>query len=300
MNENPSYQSKITPRKTNYFFAPFPTCLIYHPILGRDERELLLLILRRGERGCSFDERTFAKRMEVGPKQFRRARARLLVLKLIKVKRLPRGRFLHTFDFDPSHWRLTRDLFDQLKAENKGTLAFDHPPFESLQHFEASFAQSFPKLAKGRTGRKKLQGDEAEDAKVIPIRPETARVEVSLPIENTIDLAEAKRKRFKDKKAKVYQLPPLKLMADYFHHKMQIDLVHAGETHDFLKEEIRYYEALDERFVNMMDRPDPQIRDLANEILHKLSDGETLPADIARDLDRRYFQEKSHKPEVTS
>ena len=142
----PQTARKASTRRLSYQFTPYPSCLIYHPLLGRDERELLLLIMLRGDLGCSFDERTFVKRLEIGPKQFRRARARLMTLKLIRVSRLARGRFLHVFEKELTHWRLTRDLFERLKKDalalNEPIPEFVHSPFESLGDFRKSFPQT--------------------------------------------------------------------------------------------------------------------------------------------------------------
>lgn len=140
-------------RGIKYRFVPFPMCLVYHPILNEDERGLLLLIARRGPQGCRWGERQFAKRLRISVYHVRRARARLKTLKLITVSRI-QGGFLQTFVTSPESWRLTRDLHEQLRIEavqlNYPEPQFLHPPFESLAHFDSSFAQAFmtPKTVK--------------------------------------------------------------------------------------------------------------------------------------------------------
>lgn len=89
-----------------------------------------------------------------------------MTLKLIRVSRLARGRFLHVFEKDLTQWRLTRDLFERLKKDavalNEPIPEFVHSPFESLGHFEATFAKAFPKHEAGRKGRGKATTQEVK------------------------------------------------------------------------------------------------------------------------------------------
>lgn len=261
----PQTARKASTRRLSYQFTPYPSCLVYHPLLGRDERELLLLILLRGDLGCSFDERTFVKRLEIGPKHFRRARARLMTLKLIRVSRLARGRFLHVFEKDLTQWRLTRDLFERLKKDaaalNESIPEFVHPPFESLAHFEATFAKAFPKHEAGRKGRGKPKGKEPEPNEVV-IATEPTVIKEGSPNDPDWKI----RERYENKTFNLKHQHPLRIMADFFQETPSIDLVRCGEVDGFYKEQVEYLRELEKRYLEVMLKPREEILAIADRL----------------------------------
>lgn len=293
---SPQTARKAATRRLSYQFTPYPSCLVYHPLLGRDERELLLLIMLRGDLGCSFDERTFVKRLEIGPKQFRRARARLMTLKLIRVSRLARGRFLHVFEKDLTQWRLTRDLFERLKKDavalNEPIPEFAHPPFESLGHFEATFAKAFPKHEAGRIGRGKPK---IQELKVEEPTNESTQHE-AVPTEDSLEKNPdwKLRERFENKKFNLTSLHPLRIMADYFHESTNIDLVRCGEIESLFEEQVEYLRELEKRYLAIMMKPREEIASVAAKVIEKVNAG-TKHSEIAAYIDRIFMAARAKR-----
>lgn len=256
MSENNSdHKTKNKP----YYFTAFPNSLLYGSLLSRDEKIILLFIIAKGDKGCSYSLHKWWELTGFGDYHIRRALARLAVLKLVhviygkKYGKHERTRYEshhYTFKPDPFSWKLTKEmherLIDECKVLNFPVKNFEHAPFPNAQGFEIVFQHICPKFSKGRKGRVKNPPirsaedettSQADQTEVIP-----ATVVIQKPEINWASKIE-----------KLANLSMLELAADFFRQIERVQLVRA-KADDFEPQRRAYIEALDQAFTLRVEK----------------------------------------------
>jgi len=238
MNEND------TPKRGRdllIFYTPIYKIPLRTEVLGAVERGLVALFATYDSYGCVLAQAQLAKKFECGPRQLRRALARLQYLHLIEIEQGPRlpnsvrretNRYI--FITDPYQWRLTKELHEKIIAETKKMgkepRPFTHQPFEDALNLEINFLKSHPHVATKKKGRRKK-----------PTEKITKPV-VAAPVEPP----QNNENQWREKTAEILsdEMSFARLAWIYRQNYEAVELARNAQDHGFSEEQRSYYEKL--------------------------------------------------------
>lgn len=154
-------------REMMIFYTPVYNLIIQSRLLSLTERTLASLIASYQGMGCNWSREALKEYCECGPYHLDRAIKRLQFMHIIRVQPGPprrdgskrREKNRYTFEADPYHWRVTKEMQEQIVSETlamkKESKSFYYDAFPNEIGLEISFAKTFPKYANGKKGRRK-------------------------------------------------------------------------------------------------------------------------------------------------
>lgn len=250
-------------KKIRYQFIPLPTHLDDWGLLNEDEKSILRRLVRLGTFGWFYGDKKFASILNIGPYHFKRAKYRLHLLGLIRVKKSsPQVSTLY-FENQIENWRLTHDLASKFQVDHNnlghGPLHFHREPFKSRQHFEATFATAFPRFANGRKGRAKHR----ENIEAADFDFSIEQIEASEP--------NIKPSPFEKRLQRHDESNTLKILADYYSYRTRIEECKENPPADEF--EGRFYHALDQAAQRLVENPTDEIKEILSEVSRLFSEG---------------------------
>ncbi len=251
-------------KKMRYIFIPFPTRLDGDWLLNEDEKAVLRRLIGLGSKGWFYGDKCLAKRLGVGIYHLRRAKLRLQILGLIRAEKRGAQNFVYYFEDRIEKWRLPEAIAKRLKEDhlgklNRGELKFEKEPFQSNQHFESYFAQVHPKFANGRKGRSKEEDVPEHDEEIVDDF-------LQAPVSDS---------PFQKRIEKLRVSSDLKILADYFSYRDQINSSKLGEYRPTDSSEILFYEKLETAADKSMRVEEEKLKLILQEVHFKLTHGES-------------------------
>lgn len=281
-----------------FLFYAFPIRLDDDPnLLNQDEKNILAKLIRRGQKGWEFGERTFADNLEIGLYHFRRARSRLFVLGLIRIERRGTQQFTYFFQPDISKWRLPKYLQEKLKNDatkldpNIKIDFLNH--FDSIEHYNNYFVQAFPKFKDGRKGRHKnrestqilLLGDDQSEQ----IEKETKTIQVDELLDEQY---KKENEKYKSKSQRLEVAHPVKVLADYYYQYQDVQKMILGEINPKHPDKDLFLKLLNEKMGKIssaIDTHDEFSKTVFKELKSK-QDNQEDPFAVAIWLDRKWSE----------
>lgn len=251
-------------KKLRYIFIPFPTRLDGDWLLNEDEKAFLRRLIGLGSKGWFYGDKCLAKKLGIGVYHLRRARLRLQILGLIRVQKRGTQNFTYYFEDRVEKWRLPEPIAKRLKDDhqsslNRGELKFEKELFQSKQHFENYFSQVHPKFANGRKGRSKDDD--------VPDYEESLDDDfLQAPVSDSL---------FQKRIEKLKLSPDLKVLADYFSYRDQINAAKLGDYKANDPSEALFYEKLEIAADKSMRVEEEKLKLVLQEVHFKLTHGES-------------------------
>jgi hypothetical protein len=169
-DQNQNEPNQKQQREMLLFYTPIYNLVIQSRMLGLVERDLVFLFASYHNLGCNWARASLMERSECGPYLLDRAILRLEFMHIIHTvqgRRIPgskrREKNRYTFQTNPYLWRVTKEMqeliIEETKRMGKEPQPFKYKSFPNQFGLEKSFAEIFPKYAKGKKGRKKNKND---------------------------------------------------------------------------------------------------------------------------------------------
>lgn len=155
------------PRELFLYFTPVYNIIIQNWFLDPTERSLAILFSSCPGGVCTLSREILKKYCRCGPYHLERSLRRLEFMKIINVEvggwkqRNPpvRESNRYTFDYDPYHWRVPKEVQDRIieetKAMGKEPRSFVNGGFPNQLGMDIVFKEAVPNYAEGRKPRKK-------------------------------------------------------------------------------------------------------------------------------------------------
>ena len=258
-DQNQNEPNQKQQREMLLFYTPIYNLIIQSRMLGRIERDLVLLFASYQSMGCNWARASLMERSECGPYHFDRAILRLEfmhVIRTVRGRRLPgskrQEKNRYTFETNPYLWRVTKEMqeliIEETKKMGKEPQPFLYPAFPNQIGLEKSFAIVFPKYANGKKGRKKnnLQASlSTETPETVTAEAESVTTESeSMLWDEPAPETESQKWRRKTNFIMQDELSFIELAMDYYSNLRSIEKLRNDPNHGFSHHKQTYLERL--------------------------------------------------------
>lgn len=258
-DQNQNEPNQKQQREMLLFYTPIYNLIIQSRMLGRIERDLVLLFASYQSMGCNWARASLMERSECGPYHFDRAILRLEfmhVIRTVRGRRLPgskrQEKNRYTFETNPYLWRVTKEMqeliIEETKKMGKEPQPFLYPAFPNQIGLEKSFAITFPKYANGKKGRKKNNLNASQSTEVME-EVTTAAELVTTESESMLwdePAPESDSQKWRRKTNFIMEdgLPFIELAMDYYSNLRSIEKLRNDPNHEFSYHKQTYLERL--------------------------------------------------------
>lgn len=255
-NENENGPNQKQQREMLLFYTPIYNLVIQSRMLGRIERDLVLLFASYQSMGCNWARASLMERSECGPYHFDRAIMRLEfmhIIRTIRGRRLPgskrQEKNRYTFETNPYLWRVTKEMqeliIEETKKMGKEPQPFLYSAFPNQIGLEKSFAITFPKYAKGKKGRKKNDSSPSAAAEAVSATDDSVAAETeSVHWDEPAPETESQKWRRKTNFILSDELPFIELAMEYYSNFKSIDKLRNNPDNGFSEHKQNYLERL--------------------------------------------------------
>lgn len=300
MNEQKEANQKPS-REMMIYYTPMYNLIVQSKMLSQTERTLAVLIASYQGLGCNWARESLKKYCECGPYHLDRSIKRLQFMHIIRVlpgpprrdgsKRREKNRY--TFESDPYHWRVTKEMQELIVQETlamkKEPRPFVYDAFPNDLGLEIAFAKTFPKYANGKKGRKKKLDELASGTT-------EAVAEVSSPMWEEKPVESESTKWLKKYLAvSADDVRFTYLASEYYIHLRAIKKARENPDHNYSEHKINFLERLDHIYAEKCLSLKPDELEVHKKIDGWLAEGSS-PMDIflklsALDLEAKISQE---------
>lgn len=250
-------------REMLLFYTPIYNLVTQSRMLGLVERDLVILFASYKNLGCNWARASLMERSECGPYSLDRAILRLEFMHVIHTvpgRRIPgskrREKNRYTFQANPYLWRVTKDMqeliIEETKRMGKEPQPFKYKAFPNQFGLEKSFAEIFPKYAKGKKGRKKMKNylhepevkDVTDEVESIAKKTEPVTESESMLWDKPAPESESQKWRRKTDFILNDELQFIELAMEYYLCLRHIDKIRNSHDHGFSHHKQTYLERL--------------------------------------------------------
>lgn len=309
-DQNQNEPNEKQQREMLLFYTPIYNLVIQSRMLGLVERDLATLFASYKNLGCNWARASLMERSECGPYSLDRAILRLEFMHIIHTvhgRKIPgskrREKNRYTFQTNPYLWRVTKEMqeliIEETKRMGKEPQPFKYKYFPNQFGLEKSFAEIFPKYAKGKKGRKKNKNDPHESLEnkttetVVPVTEatESAAESESMLWDEPAPVSESQKWREKTNFILSDGIPFIELAMEYYSNFRNIEKFRNNPNHNFSHHKQTYLERLHAIYMDRRRSPKGDEAEIFNRIESWL-DERLSPVDINSKLGQLNIERK--------